>query len=46
MGTKENWREYVAFLTKSAPASHANLAPGATKETIAKLEKKLGVSFP
>ena len=46
MGTKENWREYVAFLTKCAPASHAPLAPGATQETIATLEPKRGVSFP
>lgn len=46
MGTKEVWREYVAHLKKHVPAAYANLAPGASKETIARLEATLGVELP
>ena len=46
METKETWRQYVAHLKKHVPAAYANLAPGASKETIAQLETKLGVVLP
>lgn len=46
MTTKELWLEYRTFLEKNVPASFANLAPGATEETIAQLEETLGVTLP
>ena len=46
MGTTETWSEYVAWLAEHVPAAHANLAPGATDETIAALERDLGVELP
>ncbi len=46
MQTAALWNRHVAFLREHVPAAHANLAPGASEERIAALERRLGCRLP
>jgi cell wall assembly regulator SMI1 len=46
MRATELWTRYTTWLEKNAPASRANLAPPASGQDIAALERRIGVELP